>query len=182
MNSTNFDPGDLAQVECETRDRRAVLVFIRELPHSPEAVWAALTDPVQQRQWAPFVADRDLAGTSRATLRMNDEGEAEEFPSSVLRAVPPALLEYTWGGDLLTWELAPTATGTRLTLRHAVGGLDWVPKVAAGWHICLVVMERLLDGQPIGPIVGKRAKDYGWIRLHDAYAGALGIEGTGWPE
>ena len=48
-----------------------------------------------------------------------------------------------------------------------------VPKVAAGWHICLVVAERLLDGHPIGPIVGENAMRFGWQALHDAYAERL---------
>lgn len=181
MNSSNFDPGDLAQVECQTRNGNPTLVFTRELRHSPEAVWAALTDPEQIRQWAPFLPDRNLDTTGPATLRMSSEGEPLDFPCSVLRATPPTLLEFTWGTDLLTWELTPTETGTRLRLLHTVAGPDWVPKVAAGWHLCLVVMERLLDGQPIGPIVGKDAKNYGWERLHDEYADKLGIEGTGWP-
>jgi len=112
---------------------------------------------------------------------MNGEGPPEDFPGTVRRATPPTLLEYTLGEDILTWELTPTATGTRLTLRHAVGGLDWVPKVAAGWHLCLVVLERLLDGHPIGPIVGQDAMNYGWMQLHDEYADKLGIAGTGGP-
>jgi uncharacterized protein YndB with AHSA1/START domain len=181
MNSKDFNPGDLAQVACESRDGHPTLVFIRELRHAPEKVWAALTDPVQQRQWAPFFADRDLASTGPASFRMNGEGPAEDFPASVRRAEFPTLLEYTLGEDILTWELTPTANGTRLTLRHTVKGPDWVPKVAAGWHLCLVVLERLLDGNPIGPIVGKDALNYGWTKLHDAYAEKLGIAGTGWP-
>ena len=41
---------------------------------------------------------------------------------------------------------------------------------AAGWHLCLVVAERLLDGNPIAPIVGTRALEYGWERLRALYA------------
>ena len=72
--------------------------------------------------------------------------------------------------------------GTRLTLAHTVGDREWVPKVAAGWHLCLDVAERLLAGQPIEPIRGHDAMNYGWERLHDAYAEALGIPATGRPE
>jgi hypothetical protein len=66
-------------------------------------------------------------------------------------------------------------------LQHTIEDLDWVPKIAAGWHLCLVVAERLLDGNAIGPIVGENAKNYGWEALHDAYARKLGIAGAGWP-
>jgi Activator of Hsp90 ATPase homolog 1-like protein len=93
----------------------------------------------------------------------------------VTRADPPTVLEYAWGKDLLRWQLSPTEQGTRLTLEHTVEDRDLVPKVAAGWHICLVVAERLLDGAPIGPIRGEDARNYGWDELNEAYAAALGI-------
>jgi hypothetical protein len=48
-----------------------------------------------------------------------------------------------------------------------------LPKVAAGWHLCLDVAERLLDGRPIGPIRGEDARNHGWEELHDAYAEKL---------
>jgi Activator of Hsp90 ATPase homolog 1-like protein len=94
----------------------------------------------------------------------------------VTRAEAPSLLEYSWGSDNLRWELAAEGDGTRLTLRHAVEDEDWVPKVAAGWHLCLVVAERLLDGDRIEPIRGDDAMNYGWGELHDAYADELDIE------
>jgi hypothetical protein len=62
---------------------------------------------------------------------------------------------------------------TGLTLRHTTDDRDGVPKAAAGWHICLAVAERLLDGQPVGPIRGGDALNHGWQDLHEAYASAL---------
>ena len=42
---------------------------------------------------------------------------------------------------------------------------------AAGWHICLDVLDRSLAGQPIGRIVGPDAMKFGgWQRLHAEYA------------
>ena len=43
-------------------------------------------------------------------------------------------------------ELTERDGGTRLTLRHRAQGPEWLPKVAAGWHIRLDVADRLLDG------------------------------------
>ena len=146
MNRTTFEPGPLAHIECRPSGDRWTLVFVRDLRHPPEKVWAALTDPAQLREWSPFIADRDLGRPGGATLTMIDGEHAEDLPATVTRAEPPTLLEYTWGKDLLRWELAPKERGTRLTLQHTIEDRDWVPKVAAGWHICLVVAERLLDG------------------------------------
>ena len=172
--NTTFEPGPLADVERRADGDRWTLVFVRVLRHAPERVWAALTEPAQLEAWAPFTVDRDLGSTGDATLTMIDGAVAEELPASVRRAEPPMLLEYTWGSDLLRWTLEPADAGTRLTLEHTLGDRDWVPKVAAGWHLCLDVAERLLDGDPVGPIRGEDAKNFGWDRLRDAYAERLG--------
>jgi uncharacterized protein YndB with AHSA1/START domain len=151
------------------------VVFTRELPHPPEQVWEALVDPQRLRDWSPFDADRNLGSTGPATLTMAGGGE-EDQPSSieVRRADAPRVLEYTWDEDLLRWELEPGANGTRLTLRHTVAERDWLARVAAGWHICIAVMDRALAGDPVGRIVGEDAKPY-WQPLHEAYTQQLSL-------
>lgn len=176
MKRSDFDPGPLSPADCTAAGDRWTLVLVRELRHAPEKVWAALTEPGQLAQWAPFTVDRDLGSTGDATLTMVDGEVAQDLAASVVQAEPPTLLEYTWGPDLLRWELAPLDAGTRLTLRHTVRERVMVPKVAAGWHICLVVAEQLLDGEPIGPIRGEDARNYGWDGLHRAYADKLAID------
>jgi uncharacterized protein YndB with AHSA1/START domain len=159
-----------------------VLVFVRELAHPPSRVWKALTLPQQLRAWAPFDADRDLSRTGPATLDMAGGDAPVPLPSMVLQADAPKLLEYTWGDDVLRWELEPTERGTRLTLRHSMEDRSFVPKTAAGWQICLDVAEAALSGEPIGRIVASDALNFGWQRLNDAYAAAFGIENTGLPD
>jgi uncharacterized protein YndB with AHSA1/START domain len=172
----SFDPGPLAEVSYRHEDDRWTLVFVRALRHPPERVWAALTEPGQICAWAPYTADRNLARPGAATLTMIDGDTAEDLSAEVTRAEPPLLLEYTWGTDVLRWELAPTEAGTDLTLHHTVAGADWLAKAAAGWHLCLFVAERLLDGAPMGPIRGRAAMDYGWQELNDAYAAQLRVQ------
>ena len=174
MSRTTFQPSPLADVACRTEGDRWTLVFVRVLPHMPGKVWAALTDPVQLRAWAPFTADRDLGRVGDPTLTMIGGDVSEHSPASVTRTDRPSLQEYRWGTDIVRWTLVPLGSGTRLTLEHTVGDQEWVPKVAAGWHLCLDVAERLLDGQPVEPIRGDDARNYGWERLHDAYAERLG--------
>ena len=179
MNPEQFDPGPLADVEHRVGDDgRSTLVFVRRFRHSPAKVWAALTDPAQLAEWAPFDPDRDLAHPGPAVLSMSEGGQVEEYPVTVLTAVEPRLLEYTWDEDLLRWELEPDGAGTKLTLLHTCASPDWVLKAGAGWHICLEVADRYLSGAPIGRIVGSECKRYGWQELHDRYAAKLGLEGA----
>ncbi|MBM0236294.1 SRPBCC family protein [Micromonospora sp. ATA32] len=176
MERDAFRPGPPGEVDCVADDDRWTLVLVRELRHPPATVWSALTEPERLREWAPFLADRDLGATGPAVLTLVDGETAVEQPATVRQAEPPRLLEYTWGGDLLRWELAPTDGGTRLTLRHTVADREVVPMVAAGWHLCLDVAGHLLDGDPVGPIRGAEAKNFGWPELRDAYARSLGID------
>ncbi|GGS62727.1 SRPBCC family protein [Nonomuraea spiralis] len=182
MTSDAYRPSPPAQVGSEAAGDRWTLVLVRELRHPPERVWRALTEPGQLAAWAPYSADRDLSEAGGATLTMIDDEKPQDMEAEVVRAEPPTLLEHTFGTDLLRWELAATGTGTRLTLRHTVQERDWLPKVAAGWHICLDVAEKLLEGRPIPPIRGAAAMNFGWPELNDQYARTFGVPATGLPD
>jgi uncharacterized protein YndB with AHSA1/START domain len=183
MNRNEYVPSALADVSAapangvvvDGGDGRWTLVFVRDFRHAPDVVWVALTDPAQLAAWAPFIADRDLASTGPATLTMVDGESETRLAASVIRADRPSLLEYQWGDDLLRWALTPTDAGTRMTLHHTTAQRSAVPMMAAGWHLCLDVMAHLLCGDPIGPIRGAEAHEFGWQRLHESYADRLGI-------
>jgi hypothetical protein len=100
--------------------------------------------------------------------------------TTVKRAEAPTLLEYSWGGNDLRWELEPLGSGTRLTLWHNIDRrfISWG---AAGWHICLDVFDRLLAGEPIGRIVGPEAIKFDWQRLNTEYAKQFSMEAPAWP-
>ena len=74
MISTHFESGPLATVVYEPADTGWTLAFTRDLPHSAERVWAALTQRDQLGQWAPFVPNRDLDVQDDATFKMEDVG------------------------------------------------------------------------------------------------------------
>jgi uncharacterized protein YndB with AHSA1/START domain len=175
MKRDQYQPGEPAKISAHPDGERWTLVFTRELRHAPEKVWDALTDPAELSEWAPFDADRNLGKQGDATLTMAGDETQEKMPATIRRAERPRLLEYTWGPDLLRWELEPIGTGTRLTLRHTTGGSDWVPKIAAGWHICIDVMDLFLAGTPVGRIAAEEAKKHGWDRLDAAYRAQLGL-------
>lgn len=162
-------PADIAHVEQDGQSW--TLVLTKELRHSPDVVWLALTDPAQLREWAPFDADGSL-GAAGATVTLTTVGAPgpQAAATRVTRADRPALLEYNWGGFDMRWRLEPTGTGTRLTLWTNIDR-RYMAMGAAGWHVCFDVLERLLDGAPVGRIVGPDAMKFdGWQRLHVEYA------------
>lgn len=165
----------LAEVRRLIGEHTATLVFTRTLMHSPEKVWRALTEPREQLEWLPYVADRAMDSVGPVRLTMTDGGEVPvTLDGEVLECTYAKSLSYRWGEDLLTWELKPSGGGTVLTLRHETKLVDKIAGFAAGWHICIDVAQRFLDGAPVGRIVGHDALEAGWPELHRAYLEKLG--------
>jgi uncharacterized protein YndB with AHSA1/START domain len=180
-NREQYLPGPAAGAEIRKDGDQWTLVLVRELRHPPATVWQALTDPAHLSEWAPFDADRNLAAVGPVKLSTVGMPTPQVSESTVKRVDAPKLLEYTWGGNDLRWQLDPLGSGTRLTLWHNIdrGFISWG---AAGWHVCLDVLERHLAGAPIGRLVGADAMKFGgWQRLNAEYAKQFGVETPGWP-
>ena len=165
-----YTPGPAAGAQVRKEGEKWTLILVRELRHSPEKVWQALTDPAHLREWAPFEADAGLGTVG--TVNLTWVGTAQAIETRVTRADAPRLLEY----NDMRWELEPFDGGTRLTLWHNIDR-RFVSWGAAGWHISFDILERLLAGDPIGRIVGPEAMKFeGWQRLRDEYAKQFGVE------
>src|ERR1700689_1175831 len=174
------DPAYGARIQKDREkkgEEKWTLVLVRELHHTPEKVWQALTDPAQLREWAPFDADGSLAtvGTTvkLTTVKTPTPNVSETI---VTRADAPKVLEYNWGTQDIRWQLEAFGGGTRLTLWHSIDR-RFISMGAAGWHIAFDVLDRLLSGTPIGRTVGAEAMKFdGWQRLKDEYAKQFGVE------
>jgi len=175
-----YMPGPAAGAEVRKDGENRTLILVRELRHPPEKVWKALTDPARLREWAPFDADRSLGAVGLVRLTTVGTPTPQTSETRVACADEPMLLEYRWGDKDIRWQLEPLGDGTCLTLWH---NLDrgFISMGAAGWHICLDVLERLLADDPIGRIVGGAAMKFGWARLNTEYAKHFGIEPQSWP-
>ena len=165
-----YVPSPLRGVGIEKGEDKWTLILVRELRHSPEKVWQSLTDPAHLREWAPFVVDASLGAVG--TVNLTWVAAPTPIKTKITRAEAPKLLEY---GDM-KWELEPSGKGTKLTLWHSIDK-RFITWGASGWHIALDVLDRKLDGNPIGRIVGADAMKYaGWQRLVGEYAKEFGIE------
>jgi uncharacterized protein YndB with AHSA1/START domain len=177
MAHAQYTPGPAYGAQMRKQEgENWTLILVRELRHSPEKVWQALTDPAHLREWAPFDADRSLA-TAGNKVKLTTVGAPalHVTETTVTRADAPRALEYKWGGNDMRWELEPVAGGTRLTLWTSINR-RFIAMGAAGWHICFDVLDHLLAGQPIGRNVGPEGmKLPGFQRLHRDYANLFGL-------
>ncbi len=165
-----YTPGPASGAQVRKDGEKWTLILVRELRHSPEKVWQALTDPARLREWAPFEADGSL--DTVGPVKLTWVGTPTPLETRVTRADASKVLEY----DDIRWELEAFGGGTRLRLWHNIDRrfISWG---AAGWHICFDVLEGLLAGEPIGRIVGAEAMKFGgWQRLNAEYAKQFGIE------
>jgi uncharacterized protein YndB with AHSA1/START domain len=172
-----YTPGPARGVQVQKGGENWTLILIRELRHSPEKVWQALTDPAHLREWAPFDADGNL-GRAGTTVRLTTVGAPAPHvtETTVTRAEAPKVLEYNWGDGDIRWELEAAGSGTRLTLWATIDR-RFIAMGAAGWHICVDVLDLLLSGTPIGRIVGLEAMQFGgWQRLNSEYTEQFGVE------
>lgn len=175
-----YEPGPASGAEVRKNGENWTLILVREMRHSPAMVWLALTDPAHLSQWAPFDADRDLGATGPARLFTVGAPAAQVSETMVKRADAPRLLEYSWGGNDLRWELEPLGSGTRLRLWHNIDR-RFITWGAAGWHICFDVLDRHLAGEPVGRMVGiETMKFAGWQRLTSEYAKQFGVDAPDW--
>ncbi len=171
-----YAPGSASGAQVRKDGEKWTLILVRELRHSPEKVWQALTDPAHLREWAPFDSDGTL-GTVGGTVNLTWAGTSRVTETRVTRAEAPKVLEY----NDMRWELEAVGGGTRLTLWHNIDR-RFISMGAAGWHIAFDVLDRLLGGTPIGRIVGGEAMKFGgWQRLNAEYAKQFGVETPNWP-
>jgi uncharacterized protein YndB with AHSA1/START domain len=166
------EPGQLRQWAPFTADR--------DLTTTGEVTMTMLDVNESGEPTEPLIADGQAMADGQAVEGETGERGADSSSDAsqsgyVLEVDPPHLLVYRWGEDVLCWELASTEDGTRLILKHTLHDEDFSSAVAAGWHLCLDVADALMKGVPFGPVIGSRAKLYGWDDLNQRYAELLGV-------
>lgn len=130
-----------------------VLLVHRRLDHPIEKVWRAVTERDLLKQWFPA----DVEGEWRvgAPLRfhfLHGEGEGlsdDELSGEVLAVDAPRRLEFRWGSEVLSFELAPAAAGCELRLAQRVDDPSTGARNAAGWEMCLENLQLVLLGRSV---------------------------------
>lgn len=141
------------------------LTFTRHLPHPPDRVWQAITEPAGLSAWFP----QNIVGERRAGANLRFESATgDSFEGTMQVYEPPSVMEFGWGGDTLRIELQPDGDGTILTLTDTFDEVGKAARDAAGWHECLDRLSAELAERNI-PAWGVR-----WRVVHPRYVDRLG--------
>jgi uncharacterized protein YndB with AHSA1/START domain len=103
------------------RSQTESISFECDLPHPPEKVWRALTDPALLAEWLLPVVGLRLEPGAAFTFRTQPmPGWDGTVSCRLLEVEAQRKIRYTWVvGDMdtvVTFTLTPTASGTRLQL------------------------------------------------------------------
>jgi uncharacterized protein YndB with AHSA1/START domain len=110
-------------VDTTARGQTDSISFEFELRHSPEKVWRALTDPALLAEWLLPVFDLALEPGAAFLFKTQPyPGWDGTVNCRMVEIDPLRTLSYTWVvgnmqiDTVVTFTLAPTASGTRLSL------------------------------------------------------------------
>jgi len=131
------------------------------LASSIEDVWTMFVNNEKLKQWfdeLTMVEPReggmirfDMGDGSSEDLTIYDFKEASE-------------LSFDWFGDRVKFQMSTDQANTLLTFTEEFRSItDQTAKDIAGWHVCLLVIEGLLDG----PKVEDRMSE--WHPLYERY-------------
>jgi uncharacterized protein YndB with AHSA1/START domain len=159
------------EATLKSRHGAWVLTLEREFAHPAEVVWPWLTDPARLARWSPIVPDLPF---DRAGARQVRENQGDDpVDGEVISVDAPHELVHRWGDDVVRWRLAPTASGCLLTLEQTMRQRDPAAMNAAGWDVCLTVLDEVLGGAYTTRATGPTALERGRAALRDEYAEAL---------
>jgi uncharacterized protein YndB with AHSA1/START domain len=122
------------------------VVVEREMPHPPEKIWRALTQPHLMSEWL-MQSDFQPVVDHRFNLRTGWGA----IDCQVLEVEPNRTLSYTWAAlglaSVVTFTLTPTRTGTHLRMEQSGFRTDQRQAFHGarhGWQRFLARLDQLL--------------------------------------
>ena len=118
----------------------------RDIPHPPEKIWRALTQPHLIEEW---LMKNDFSASVGHKFKLSGDWGAASC--EVLEIDPPRTLSYTWNAmgleSVVTFTLTKSAGGTHLRMdqagfrpdqQQAYQGAQW------GWNKFLTTLEQVV--------------------------------------
>lgn len=134
--------------------------YERRLNHNVEAVWAMLTENEQLARWFQELRVGELRQGGFMKFNMPDVIEQD---LEIFECIPLSVLAFDWFGDVIRFELHPDGDKCVLILKEKLNSItEQTKKDLAGWHVCLDVIQALLDGEII-------KRDEEWKKWYEQY-------------
>jgi len=137
----------------------ATIVFKRIIPHSPENIWEAITNPEDLKQWL-FCSSAKIEGRSGGRIEMVSGPAQFHVTGKILKWDPPRVYEHEWNvsprdempqgeNAIFRYELTPQGKTTLLTVTYQRLTMNTARGFAPGGHVLLDRLEAQLDGKPL---------------------------------
>ena len=130
----------------ETPTETLSVVVEREIPHPPEKIWRALTQPHLIQDWLMQNDFRPVVGH-----HFNFRADWGAVDCQVLAVEPNKTLSYTWAAydlkSVVTWTLTPTSAGTHLRMEQSGFRPDQrqaYQGARGGWQRFFAALEQVL--------------------------------------
>ncbi|MEK4490679.1 SRPBCC family protein [Paenibacillus sp. FSL L8-0493] len=153
----------LANIQKE--DQHYAARFERQLKHSASEIWSYLTENEKLALWFSELRIEDLREGGLIKFDMQN-GTFVDMKITELQH--QSTFEFTWAEDLIRFELYPNSEGCLLILNETLQTLTpHTPRDLAGWHVCLEVIQHLLEGTTL-----ESRKDE-WNKWYEHYREAI---------
>jgi uncharacterized protein YndB with AHSA1/START domain len=133
----------MSETSTETRS----VIVEREIPHPPEKIWRALTQPHLIEEW---LMKNDFKPVVGQNFKLRADWGAVDC--QVRNVEPNKTLSYTWAAygldSVVTWTLTPAGTGTHLRMEQSGFRPDQQQAFHGarhGWQQFLANLEQVLE-------------------------------------
>jgi uncharacterized protein YndB with AHSA1/START domain len=146
------------------------LRYVRHIDKPPATAWRAFVEPDIVARWFPTSIAGELVVGASLEFDIKDF-KAEPFGGEVLEVEEPHLLVFSWGPDVLRFELADIGGGsTELTMTILLTEYGRAARDAAGWHVCLDHLAGLFADD------ANVVETETWAAIHPSYVEHFGPE------
>jgi uncharacterized protein YndB with AHSA1/START domain len=133
----------------EQLDGSPVVRFERTFPHAITRVWDAISEPARLQKWFPTTVEFDELRVDEPITFRFAEDRYPPMTGAFREVSPPERLVFTWGDDVLAFELAERNGGAacRLAFSVILDSADKAARDAAGWDDCLDMLDVVVSGE-----------------------------------
>ncbi|WP_033543114.1 SRPBCC domain-containing protein [Planococcus sp. CAU13] len=149
------------RAEITQLDRGYKAVFVRQPAHGTKEVWSMLTDNDKLAGWFDELRMDEARKGGHLIFDMGD-GNKEQLV--ITDYEEGRVLAFEWWDDHIRFEVEEAGDGNS-TLRLVETIERITPQTAkdlAGWHVCLAVIDAILNGDNIN-------RDQEWQHWHEEY-------------